>query len=111
MAPANVLQGAVRLHGLASSPTPETQVRQDILAVTNVWVSPALPNSSSPPKVRRETIAELCHLRKGVHGGLRRAVDEIAQEGMRAPTFAPADSARPEMPRFAIRASGFGRNC
>src|SRR5882672_4683119 len=27
MAPANVLQGAVGLHGLASSPTPETQVR------------------------------------------------------------------------------------
>src|SRR5262245_43251751 len=25
--PAKVLQGAVRLHGLASSPTPETQVR------------------------------------------------------------------------------------
>src|SRR4029077_4290947 len=27
IAPAQVLQGAVRLHGLASSPTPETQVR------------------------------------------------------------------------------------
>jgi hypothetical protein len=27
MAPANVLQGAVRLQGLASSPTPETHVR------------------------------------------------------------------------------------
>src|SRR5882672_1395239 len=27
MAPANVLQGAVRLQGLTSSPTPETQVR------------------------------------------------------------------------------------
>src|SRR5713226_2510853 len=27
MAPAKVLQGAVRLHGLAASPTPETQVR------------------------------------------------------------------------------------
>src|SRR5262249_22689066 len=27
IAPAKVLQGAVRLHGLASSPTPETQVR------------------------------------------------------------------------------------
>jgi hypothetical protein len=25
--PANVLHGAVRLHGLASSPTPETHVR------------------------------------------------------------------------------------
>jgi len=27
IAPANVLQGAVRLHGLASSPIPDTQVR------------------------------------------------------------------------------------
>jgi len=27
MAPANVLHGAVRLHGFASSPTPETHVR------------------------------------------------------------------------------------
>jgi hypothetical protein len=27
MAPANVLHGAVRLQGLASSPTPDTQVR------------------------------------------------------------------------------------
>src|ERR1700694_4462539 len=27
MAPGQVLHGAVRLHGLASSPTPETQVR------------------------------------------------------------------------------------
>jgi hypothetical protein len=27
IAPANVLQGAVRLQGFASSPTPETQVR------------------------------------------------------------------------------------
>src|ERR1700687_2550166 len=27
MAPANVLHGAVREHGLASSPTPDTQVR------------------------------------------------------------------------------------
>jgi hypothetical protein len=28
MAPAKVLHGAVRLHGLASSPTPDTQVRE-----------------------------------------------------------------------------------
>jgi hypothetical protein len=27
IAPAKVLQGAVRLHGFASSPTPDTQVR------------------------------------------------------------------------------------
>ncbi len=27
IAPANVLHGAVRLHGLASSPTPDTHVR------------------------------------------------------------------------------------
>src|SRR6266852_8900352 len=34
MAPAKVLQGAVRLHGLASSPTPDTQVR-----VACAWAS------------------------------------------------------------------------
>src|SRR3954470_24657084 len=37
MAPANVLQGAVRLHGLTSSPTPETQVR-----VAWAWARSAL---------------------------------------------------------------------
>src|SRR5438067_13488059 len=35
MAPAKVLQGAVRLHGLASSPTPDTQVR-----VACAWAPP-----------------------------------------------------------------------
>jgi len=65
-----------------------TVFEQNLLAVTNVWGRPALPNSSSPPKVHRETIAELCHLLKSVHAGLRRAVDEIAQEGMRALGFA-----------------------
>ena len=30
MAPAQVLQGAVRLHGLASSQTPDTQVRDAV---------------------------------------------------------------------------------
>src|SRR5437773_9879898 len=38
IAPANVLQGAVRLHGFTSSPTPETQVRvawPKALRVTN----------------------------------------------------------------------------
>src|ERR1700758_1011632 len=38
MAPAKVLQGAVRLHGLASSPTPETQVR---VACANAVVPPS----------------------------------------------------------------------
>src|SRR6516162_4947604 len=37
IAPANVLHGAVRLHGLASSPTPDTQVR--------VWACAALDNT------------------------------------------------------------------
>src|SRR5687767_7012673 len=42
MAPANVLQGAVRLQGLASSPTPETQVR-----VACAWASEAQVMSST----------------------------------------------------------------
>src|SRR5438876_8606316 len=39
IAPANVLQGAVRLHGLTSSPTPETQVR-----VACAWAMDAKAN-------------------------------------------------------------------
>src|SRR2546425_6344345 len=39
MAPAKVLQGAVRLHGLASSPTPDTQVR-----VACAWAMDAKAN-------------------------------------------------------------------
>src|SRR6266851_2522230 len=39
MAPAKVLQGAVRLHGLASSPTPDTQVR-----VACAWATDAKAN-------------------------------------------------------------------
>src|SRR6185369_2986664 len=38
MAPAKVLHGAVRLQGLASSPTPETQVR-DACAATSVLIT------------------------------------------------------------------------
>src|SRR5205085_10954605 len=40
IAPAKVLQGAVRLHGLASSPTPDTQVR--------VACACALPDHNEP---------------------------------------------------------------
>src|SRR5260370_21661833 len=39
IAPANVLQGAVQLHGLASSPTPDTQVR-----VACAWAMDAKAN-------------------------------------------------------------------
>jgi hypothetical protein len=36
MAPGKVLQGAVRLHGLTSSPTPETQVREACACVAEL---------------------------------------------------------------------------
>src|ERR1700694_4486362 len=44
MAPANVLHGAVRLHGLASSPTPETQVR-----VACAWAGADASNGRKNP--------------------------------------------------------------
>src|SRR5439155_16718496 len=47
IAPANVLQGAVRLHGLASSPTPETQVR-----VAWAWAGAAARNGVRNPITR-----------------------------------------------------------
>src|SRR3979409_2410074 len=44
IAPAKVLQGAVRLHGLASSPTPETQV-----LVACAWAGAAAKNGTKKP--------------------------------------------------------------
>src|ERR1700732_5189602 len=41
IAPAKVLHGAVRLHGLASSPTPETQVRV-------AWALAGMENNDKP---------------------------------------------------------------
>src|ERR1039457_3335004 len=43
IAPAKVLHGAVRLHGLASSPTPETQVR-----VAWAWAGADAKNGANP---------------------------------------------------------------
>src|SRR5437016_2770268 len=45
MAPANVLHGAVRLQGLASSPTPDTQVREAWPCII------AVPNTRTPNTV------------------------------------------------------------
>src|SRR5437868_14067599 len=42
IAPANVLQGAVRLHGLTSSPTPDTQVR-----VACAWAIEAIASTKA----------------------------------------------------------------
>src|ERR1700716_1695492 len=44
IAPAKVLQGAVRLHGLASSPTPETQV-----LFACAWAGAAAKNGTKKP--------------------------------------------------------------
>ena len=55
MAPANVLHGAVRLHGLASSPTPETQVR-DACAAAGLATVAARTNM---PRVRANTVMRL----------------------------------------------------
>src|SRR3954466_13548521 len=54
IAPAKVLQGAVRLHGLASSPTPDTQVR-----VAWAWAGAAankgarIPRTNGSKAIRR----------------------------------------------------------
>jgi hypothetical protein len=47
MAPAKVLQGEVRLHGLASSPTPETHVR-----VACAWAGAPM-NMNTPIIIRK----------------------------------------------------------
>jgi hypothetical protein len=54
MAPAKVLHGAVRLHGLTSSPTPETQVR-----VACAWAGTASndPSMASGSRNFRMTVS------------------------------------------------------
>src|SRR3982075_3305839 len=52
MAPAKVLQGAVRLHGLASSPTPETHVRVACACAGPVRKADARSNTASERKNR-----------------------------------------------------------
>src|SRR5688500_2946118 len=47
IAPAKVLQGAVRLHGLASSPTPETHVRVACACAGAASMSVAAPPAST----------------------------------------------------------------
>src|SRR5437764_10011817 len=47
IAPANVLHGAVRLHGLASSPTPDTQVRV-ACAIAASGTSASTPTQANP---------------------------------------------------------------
>ena len=49
MAPAKVLHGAVRLQGLASSPTPDTQVR-----VACAWAGAACSRTTSDVAAKRE---------------------------------------------------------
>src|SRR3954468_3047742 len=49
MAPAKVLQGAVRLHGLTSSPTPDTQVRVAWALAAIGTVTPTVRPSASNP--------------------------------------------------------------
>src|SRR5512132_2967716 len=46
LAPGTVLHGAVRLHGLASSPTPETQVR--VACANSGLVAPSVRPSAIP---------------------------------------------------------------
>src|SRR5579883_3613796 len=53
IAPAKVLHGAVRLQGLASSPTPETQVRVACACAGAIGRANAKTNPGSPNKIFR----------------------------------------------------------
>src|SRR5664279_90947 len=57
MAPAKVLHGAVRLHGLASSPTPDTQVRV-AWALAGTAVNPV--NIAHPSRTAHNQFGFIC---------------------------------------------------
>jgi Ca2+-transporting ATPase len=81
----------------------EYGLRPDLLAVTNVWAQAGSHELIVAAKGAPEAIAELCRLPERDRAELRRAIDEMAQEGMRvlgvARASVPADIARPDTPR------------
>jgi P-type Ca2+ transporter type 2C len=81
----------------------EYGLRPVLLAVTNVWEQAASHELIVAAKGAPEAIAELCHLSEPELARLGRAVDDMAQEGMRVLAVArasvPAGFARPETPR------------
>jgi len=81
----------------------EYGLRPDLLAVTHVYEEACSPELIVAAKGAPEAIAELCHLPERDRAELRRAVDKMAQEGMRVLAVArasvPTGIARPETPR------------
>jgi Ca2+-transporting ATPase len=80
----------------------EYGLRPDLLAVTHVYEQAGSPELLVAAKGAPEAIAELCQLPESHRAGLRYAVDEMAQKGMRVLAVArasvPAGIARPETP-------------
>jgi Ca2+-transporting ATPase len=78
-------------------------LRPDLLAITHVYEEAGSSELIVAAKGAPEAIAELCQLSECNRAQLRRAVDEMAQEGMRVLAVArasvPALIARPETPR------------
>jgi len=81
----------------------EYGLRPDLLAVTHVYEQGGSSELVVAAKGAPEAIAELCHLWERDRAELRRAVDQMAQEGMRVLAVVrasvPAGIARPETPR------------
>jgi Ca2+-transporting ATPase len=80
----------------------EYGLRPDLLAVTHVYEQGGSPELIVAAKGAPEAIVELCHLPERDRAELRRAVDQMAQEGMRVLAVAractPVGIARPETP-------------
>ena len=81
----------------------EYGLRRDLLAVTHVYEEAGVPELIVAAKGAPEAVAELCHLPERNRAEIRRALDEMAQEGMRVLAVArasvPAGLVRPETPR------------
>jgi Ca2+-transporting ATPase len=81
----------------------EYGLRPDLLAVTHVYERAGSPELIVAVKGAPEAIAELCHLPDHDRAEQRRAMDEMAQQGMRvlgvARASVPSGFARPETPR------------
>src|SRR5689334_11148687 len=85
IAPAKVLHGAVRLHGLASSPTPETQVRVACALAGAATSSMAKRPQQSVAMVNSVFLMSISLELEPLRGGPRRQTIDRVLGGARVP--------------------------
>ncbi len=93
----DVLKGTVHLHGDWTA-VREYPLSKDLLAISEVWVSPGAGEFVIATKGAPEAVGDLCHLSPDATAKLDASVAQMADEGLRVLGVAKSQSGKPELP-------------